>query len=308
MSLVCVTPPATEPLSLHEVRIHLRLDSTNVEPCPASPVAALASAGAGNVNVGDHRYLVTFVTADGETQGGDQSTAVSVSNVGANGKVALSEIALGGAAVIARRVYRTKANADVFFLLTTISNNTATTYTDNTADASLGVEVPSQNTTGDPEIAALITTARTHIENYLNRKLITQQWQFKTSCFPSCGELPLPLAPVQAVDGVSYLDISGASQTLASTEYELEPSTLPAVIHRAYQKIWPSVQASRVPVTVLFTVGYGSLPTDVPRPIRQAIQLLIGNLYENRDTNGPELLQGATYRALLDTYRVRCFV
>lgn len=309
MSLVVVTPPATEPLSLHEVRTHLRLGAENVEPCPASPVAANASLGAGNVNVGAHRYCITFVTADGETQGGDQSNAVSVSNTTTNGQVALSEIPTGGAAVIARKIYRTKANADVFYLLATLSDNTTVAYTDNIADASLGVEVPTQNTTGDPEIAALLSTARIHVENDLRRALIARTLDYKTSCLPSCGELPLPLAPVISVTSVTYLDTDGASQTLATTEYEVDAGpALPVVIHRQYQKTWPRVQASRLPVTVRFVAGYGTNATDVPLPIRQAIKLLIGDLYTNREANAAQLLKGGTYSALLDYYRIRTFV
>ena len=307
MSLVCVTPPAIEPVSLHEARVHLRLDSTNVEPAPVSPVAALAGAGAGNVNVGTHRYVVTLLTVDGETQGGDASDAVTV-NASGNAKVNVTEIPLGGAAVTARRLYRTKANADVFYLVATIYDNTTTIFLDNVADTSLGAEVPAQNTTGDSELKGLITAARTHVENYLRRDLISQRWQLKTSSLPSCGELALPRNPVLSVESISYLDPSGALQSLATTEWELERGTLPAVIHRAYQKTWPSVQPSRVPVLLLFTSGYGAAASDVPEPIRQAIKLLLGELYQNREVNAMQLLDAIVYKALLDTYRVRSFV
>jgi hypothetical protein len=49
MTLVRVTPPAIEPLTLAEVVAHLRLDDGNVEPVPGAPSVALALAGAGNV-------------------------------------------------------------------------------------------------------------------------------------------------------------------------------------------------------------------------------------------------------------------
>lgn len=64
-------------------------------------------------------------------------------------KVQLSEIPLNtnvNATVIARNIYRTAANDTQLKLLTTINDNTTTTFLDNTVDASLGVNIPTKNT------------------------------------------------------------------------------------------------------------------------------------------------------------------
>jgi hypothetical protein len=121
--------------------------------------AALAGGGAGLVNNGTHSYLVTFVTAEGETDiDGEDLGQVSATVVafGTDGKVALSAIPTGSQFVTARKIYRTKAGADPnfvenYFYLATIANNTATTYTDNTADASLdtAIPAPTRNTTSN---------------------------------------------------------------------------------------------------------------------------------------------------------------
>ena len=168
--LVVVTPPTTEPLTLDEVASHCRLDATNQEPAPSAPTAALVSpAAAGNVDNGAHRYLVTYVTADGETQAGIVSSAVTVADKTINGKVLVSGIPLGGSSVTARKLYRTVAAGATYLLLATIADNTTTTYTDNIADSALGAGAPTTNTTGDPLLNMLIQAVRQHAETYLKR-------------------------------------------------------------------------------------------------------------------------------------------
>src|SRR3954465_1121425 len=106
-SLSLVVAPTAEPITVIEAKRHLRLDTSDGEPAPTAPTVALAGVGAGSVDNGDHRYLVTFVTAGGETDAGVLSAVVTVANKTTNGKVQVSNLAIGGAAVTARKVYRT---------------------------------------------------------------------------------------------------------------------------------------------------------------------------------------------------------
>ena len=81
MSIVVFTAPTTEPLSVSEVMQHCRIDQSNYEPAPGVVTAALPGTPvAGNVDNGQHRYAVTFTTADGETQAGTVSAAVTVAD------------------------------------------------------------------------------------------------------------------------------------------------------------------------------------------------------------------------------------
>src|SRR3990167_1117639 len=117
MPLSIATAAAVEPLSVAEARSHLRLDGSAGEPAPPAPTAALASpAAAGNVDNGAHRYLVTFVTADGETDAGAVSAAVTVADKTVNGQVSLTAIPVGGTAVTSRKVYRTVAAGATYLL------------------------------------------------------------------------------------------------------------------------------------------------------------------------------------------------
>jgi hypothetical protein len=60
----------------------------------------------------------------------------------------LTNIPIGPSGTTGRKVYRTVANGSTYKLLTTIANNTTTTFTDTTADASLGATAPTSDTSG----------------------------------------------------------------------------------------------------------------------------------------------------------------
>ena len=110
MALTLITAPTVEPVTVAEARRQCLLGSTAGEPAPTAPTVALASpAIAGNIDNGAHRYGVTFVTADGETELGVISSAVTVADKTVNGKVELTAIPLGGSAVTSRKLYRTAA-------------------------------------------------------------------------------------------------------------------------------------------------------------------------------------------------------
>ncbi len=116
------------------------------ETPPVAPTVALGS-GAGNVDNGTHSYKITFVNVHGETSGGTTSAVITVVDKTVNGKIELTAIPTGPIGVTSRKIYRTiTGDTGNHKLVTTLSNNTATTYTDNTADASLGANVPTTNT------------------------------------------------------------------------------------------------------------------------------------------------------------------
>jgi len=117
-------------------------------PKPIACTAALAGV-AGNIDVGDHYYKVTFVNDYGETDIG--ATSNLVTTVGGNQQVDLTNIPVSTVGdVIERKIYRTKASSpSYYYLLTTILDNSTTTYPDNTADAGLtgGNAIYRENTT-----------------------------------------------------------------------------------------------------------------------------------------------------------------
>lgn len=108
----------------------------------AAPVTNLTSAtGAAGALTGAYYYAITFISAQGETA--PWPGTATVVNVTAQ-QVNLTGIPLGPAGTTARRIYRTPAtptDPKDYRFLAKISDNTTTTYTDNTADGSLGSPV-----------------------------------------------------------------------------------------------------------------------------------------------------------------------
>jgi len=309
MTIVVHTPAATEPLSIAEVMAHCRIDVTNLEPAPGVITAALASpAAAGNINNGAHRYRATFVTADGETQAGTVSAAVTVANNAVNGQVALTGIPIGGALVTARKLYRTAAGGSTYLLLATLADNSTTVYTDNIADASLGAEAPSTNSTSDPLLGALIASARAAAELELRRYLVTQTLDAYFDAFP-CGERSeILLPPLQSVTSITYVDIDGATQTLAADQYQVDAKSQPARIKPAYGLTWPSTREQDNAVIVRFVAGYGPAAA-VPACIKQWMLMRIATMYEKTDgVITGTIVQEMSYPhvdGLLDSERVR---
>ncbi len=112
------------------------LVTTSLLAAPVNPLTWSGSA-AGSLSTGTYQYVVTYTASSGETLG---SPVMTVHNVAGQDNL-LSAIPTGPAGVTGRKIYRTIANGAQLKLLTTIADNTTTTYTDTTADGSLGANI-----------------------------------------------------------------------------------------------------------------------------------------------------------------------
>lgn len=291
MTFYTITPPAVEPVTVAEMKTHLRVDATNVEPDPYDPPSAalVSPAAAGNLSAGVYRYKVTFVTADGETLASPSSSPVTVAAPGTNGRVQLSDIMTGGSVVTARKIYRTTAGGSSYHLLTTLNDNTTTDYTDNTADNALGAGEPATNSTGDGEIQRLIRLARQKVETDTGLCLITQTLERRTRdlCLRD-GVMVIKRRPMQSLTSISYVS-SGTTQTMAAEAYEVAlggTGNYPRVGITSSGS-WPSVDAGLDKVAVRAVYGFGDNPADVPEELRHAMMLLAGHYYNNREAVNP---------------------
>jgi uncharacterized phiE125 gp8 family phage protein len=311
VALSLVTGPTLEPVTLEEAKAYLNLDIGNQELQAGAPTVSLAAPAApGNVDNGAHRYLVVFVTAAGKTQAGAISAAVTVADKTVNGQVQLTGIATGSSAVTAREIYRTQAGGSTYMLLATLANNTATTYTDNIADAALGAGAPPTNTTDDPLLAILIPSARNAAETITRRALLPQTWDLVLDRFPQ-WELIVPKPTLQSITSISYVDTLGVTQTLAASEYLVDVKSEPGRITPAFGKVWPSTRWQTGAVTVRFVAGYADVAS-VPACVKNWMLLRIRTLWDNRkqlviDSSGLVELPASFVDGLLDAVRVDDF-
>lgn len=112
-------------------------DGTYVKQMGAPTAKDLLVAG---VLTGAYYYAMSYVINGVEIILGTISNTITVSS-----KSIDLDLPVGIATCTARKIYRTEAGGSTLKLLTTINDNTTTTYQDNTADGSLGANIPSTN-------------------------------------------------------------------------------------------------------------------------------------------------------------------
>ncbi len=159
------------------------------------------------------------------------------------------------------------------------------------------------DTTEDDLITSLITAARGLVEGHTWMPLISQTWAMQFDK----DELNLLVwninkAPLISVSSITYYDSDNNIQTLAASSYEVDIYGSPA---RFRIKTMPSVYDRMNALQLNFVCGYANAAA-VPQPIKQALYMIIGHLYENRQdvitgTQVNEIPMASEY--LLQPYR-----
>lgn len=161
----------------------------------------------------------------------------------------------------------------------------------------------------DTLILSLITAAREYCENVTGRALATQELEHYLDRFPSSNEIEIPYPPLQSIENVSYTDSNGNETIMAEgTDYLVDTDSTVGRVVLPYGKSWATATLNTVnPIKIRYTAGY----TVIPKTIKQAMLLLIGHWYENREaTAESRYVKGEidfAVKALLSQYRVRWF-
>ena len=140
------------------------------------------------------------------------------------------------------------------------------------AKANCRVDGPDEDTF----LNGLIAAATAHIEERTGRSIVERVYDVTFDAF--ADEMLIPVGPVLSC-WCRYLDTSDVTQTLSGTVYQVDLTREPHRIYRAPDASWPGTSDRKNAVTVTVTVGYDA----VPAALKQAILLLIGTWYSNRE-------------------------
>lgn len=153
----------------------------------------------------------------------------------------------------------------------------------------------------DTLLTSLISAARQHVEQYTGLAIVAQTVDVRCSSWTDLDGIPV--APIASITSLKYLDSTATEQTVSSDDYTLiGAGTLQPMIAEAYSVSWPTAYDRPDAIRLLVSAGYSS----VPAPIKAAILLLIGHLFEHREavTEGEMSELPCGVAALLANYRV----
>jgi len=300
-----------EPVSLAEAKAHLRLDTgpleDRLEPAPSIPpgdhavVADYGLEGAGvSVTGGKSIALFDVGTIPG-------ALTVDVKLQESSDDVTYTDVTGGAFSQVSSAndedIYELEYTGPEPYLraVATVTDGGGST-------APFGVSIlviPAALTDEDTYVTALITAARTHLEEITGRSFITQTWQLTLDEWGSMITLPRP--PAASVTSITYTDTDGAEQTLAADQYTLASEALPGYILPAWGVSWPSLRDVPENVVVTYTAGFGDAAANVPETLRLAVKMLVAHWYENREPAVIGTSAGSvpfTVAALVAPYRV----
>jgi uncharacterized phiE125 gp8 family phage protein len=168
----------------------------------------------------------------------------------------------------------------------------------------------------DTLITSLIQTAREYVENKTGRALMPQTWDLYLDEFIDDDDIGMGIEqeitiyrpPFSSLVHIKYTDYNGDLQTMDAADYQLDDNSEPARLTPAYGEIWPSTLEILNAVNIRFIAGYQDADS-VPAPIKSAMLLIIGHLFENREavTAGQAIEPPLAVSALLGPYVMKSF-
>jgi len=312
MNVVLKTAPTIEPLSLADIKLHLKLDSETFD---------------GNLTLTQCLSYGSKAIANNYTT--HVGTAVEV--IGKEAEVLVHHGTNGATGTVDTKIQEsddgttwTDFTGGAFTQVTTANDNTdyKKQYTGTkryirTASKVLlaacefgtSVLVNAATTAEDDLLTAIIQAAREHIEDITRRALLTQTWYYYLDGFPSDKDyIVLPFGNLQSISSVKYKDTDGTETTLVeNTDYIVETNgegcgrlVLP------YGISWPSVSLyPSNPITIEFVCGW-TAAASIPKKIKQAILMICSDLYADRGEKviGQTVVESKTADRLLASSRL----
>jgi len=146
------------------------------------------------------------------------------------------------------------------------------------AEAKLFLRV--EHDTDDTLISALITAARQAVEEFTGRALVTQGWELFVE--RPGRSLALARPPLQAVTAVEVVAADGTAVPVAEETYVVDSYSEPGRVLLRQGQCWP-LMAGSLGLRVAFEAGYDDAAADVPAVYGQAMLLMVGHWYGQRE-------------------------
>lgn len=155
-------------------------------------------------------------------------------------------------------------------------------------------------------IEAMLAAATQHIDGpdgWLGRAIGEQVLETYLPSFGTGRSIPLPFPPAVEIVSISYVDGSGAIATMVEADYELRGQVLQPVFGRSWPTAnWQGIDGETV--RIRYRAGYAAIPA----PIRAAILLMVGDLFNQRESfvtgiSATEVPMSVTVERLLGPYR-----
>jgi hypothetical protein len=311
MNIKLITAPTIEPISLSDLKLHLRLDSGSFSDNIDETISIAPGSHAINNDythiVGDWVEVIGYnalvvaqygvVTTGGivdiKIQETDDKTSINDWLTGAFTQVTIGatsstqEKAYTGIKRYIRTVAKVTVQASEFS--TTVIRLVSTSYEDDLLNS-------------------IITASREYIEDITGRVLLTQTWEYYPVNWPgrsgyrgtpsrepniefmqnnplSVYYIKLPFGNLQTVTSVKWKDTAGNETTLTeNTDYIVETNgDQCGKIVLPWGVVWPTGQLyPSNPITIKFICGW-TTTTLVPYKIKVALKMIAADLYEHRE-------------------------
>lgn len=169
------------------------------------------------------------------------------------------------------------------------------------------LHILAEDTLEDGILSLYLAAAVSYTEEYLNRFLLPTTVTEYFDCFE--GVIRLKKNPVTEVASLKYLNADNTETPLTlNTDYYTDLVSEPARI--APIDSWPVTSDRLNSVYVNYVTGYANADS-IPTAIRQAVLLITGQMYRDKEDNILRLITKrdilASHR-LLDMYRVKTYV